>query len=40
MMPGWCSPLGLGALIAAVGFLLAGLGAFFWGLKFICRKKE
>jgi len=32
--------VGLAAIISAVGFLLAGLGVLFWGLKLLCKKKE
>jgi len=39
-MDWWCSPLGLGVFIASIGVLSIGLGILFWGMKFLCKKKE
>jgi len=30
--------LSIAALLGAIGFLLAGIGVFLWGIKLLCRK--
>jgi len=36
----WASPIGLGVFISSIGVLLIGIAILFWGIKFICKKKE